>query len=293
MTKKMKKQIVMTMILFFGFALLFGLGTRTKAASNIKTLTKNKTYTTKLTGTAKHKVRYTTPANPSDSYSVYLKLYIDGKTVYSLKHENIFYYDVQLLTVKSNRVLIGITEYTDNEYTMFNNIYEYKNGKLKLLKNLATLTRSSGTKATKLLTGWGRGHLYSLSGTKLEVVWYDATVATGCICYVASYKIGTNSIKKNSTSNTVRMMTSDMDIGKANPKWTAKYTLKAYTTAGGSKNAFTIKPGNKVTLLTMTVKNGKRYLQVKNSSGKKGWIVNPDTDFNRPNGYFKECFFAG
>ncbi len=289
MTKGMKKLLLSVLVVFFGIFILFGAGTKAQAVSKIKTLTKNKTYSTKLTGKTTYKLCYKESKNSKYSECKDCKIYVNGKLKKTISTNSRYSYNytVKLLTVSSNRKLIYVQDHEDNDYVDFNYIYEYKNGKMVLLKDLCSLTRSSGTKADKLLTGWGRGELYSFDGKTLCMRWDDCTAATGNIYYIASYTIKGTSITKNSTTNAIR----SVRTGKANPKWTAKCTFKAYTAIGGSKLAFTVKPNDIVTMKLMTVKNGKRYFQVTNSKGKTGWVLNPS--YVEGEGYFKECLFAG
>ncbi|KIR02818.1 hypothetical protein P261_01633 [Lachnospiraceae bacterium TWA4] len=285
-----KKKFGILLFFILSFILLFGFGTRADAASRIQNLKVNKTYKTKLTGTKTYKVQYKEVTHKGTDYNKDFRLYIDGKLKKEIKSQWAYGYKVQLLTVNSKRILIAVSDMEDNDYVDFNYIYEYKNNKLVLLKNLCDLTRSKNVeKATKLLNPGARGQIHSFDGKKLTLRWSDTTTATGLIEYMISYKISGNKITKSSTANAVRSATT----GKTNPKWTSKYTLKAYTTAGGKKVAFTIKKGDKVTLKQMTIKGGKRYLQLTNSKRKTGWILNPTYDSKRTDGYFKESFFAG
>ncbi len=292
MLRMSRKSLLILSTIVLGIILIFGYHKNIEAASRVKTLNVNTTYTTRLTGAENHRIMFKYTDNKGYSEFKDCKIYIDGKLKKTISSNNYgsYYYEVKLLSVNANRNLIYIENRSDSDYVDFNNIYEYKNGKLILLKNLCTLTRCSGDRADKLLTGWARGTLYSFDGKTLCIKWQDSTVATGNIYYITSYTISGNKITKNSTANAVRSLKN----GKTNPKWTARYTMKAYTTAGGRNVAFTVNTNDIITIKVMTVKNGRRYLQVTNSKGKSGWLLNPNTySDGKYDGYFKECILAG
>ena len=55
-------------------------------------------------------------------------------------------------------------------------------------------------------------------------------------------------------------------------KYIAARTLTAYTSTSGSKRAFTVSKGSSVHIYALYQKGSKRYIKVKNSNGKYGYI---------------------
>ncbi len=200
-------------------------------------------------------------------------------------------FEVQLLTVNSNRILFEIKDVCRPDYNTFHNIYEYKNGKLVRLAKLFYLTKEQKY-ADLVLTDSATSELCSsFDGKKMIVKWYDQNPATGNICFRIAYTISGNTIKQVGTAQTIYYYNKS-DKLSTKPKWTACRKFTAYKAAGVKTKVYTVNPGDKVTLKTMTVKNKNRWIQITNSKGKTGCFIVP-ANYIYQNGYFKEARFAG
>jgi len=258
-------------------------GIKTEAASRMKQLKVNKTYNYKLNGKKTNKIKFTQSRNGSSYYFETLKIYIDGQKKLTLKSQA-YSWNVTLCKISSSRTLLYVRDYTENDYNNLMRIYEYKNGKLTLISDLVKISRANDWGKYSPLSSWSRGTLTSVGKNKITVKWSETTNSTGIIYVNITYKISGANIKRKGTSYKVSLY-------KKN-SWTARRTIKTYTKAGGGKKAFTIKTGNKVKIIKFTTKNGKRYIQIKNSKGKKGWYKDADSS-NMGKGWFKEALFAG
>ena len=256
-------------------------GIKTEAASRMKKLTEDKTYNYKLNGKKTNKIKYTYTPHFYDEF-VALNIYIDGQKKLTLK-KNAYSWNVTLCKISSTRTLFYIRDYSNSDYNDFMRIYEYKNGKLKLIGDLVKLSRANDSNKYSPLSRWSRGEIKSVGKNKLTVKWMETTWSTGIIYVNITYNISGSKAKRKGSTYKVTPYRSN--------SWTARRSIVTYTKAGGNKKAFTIKVGNKVKILNFKTKNGKRYLQVKNSKGKKGWYK--DADSYTLTGWFKEAFFAG
>ncbi len=257
-----------------------------EAASKVKKLSVGKTYTTGLTGSKKHQVKFTYTKDSEFSYDrEILNLYVDGKLVKRIR-ECAYSWDVSLCRISSKRTLICVRDCSDNDYNDCLKILEYKNNQMTELADLASLTRNTYGETDKILTGWARGDLLKVSGKKLVIRWMDTGAATGMFYVDISYKISGDEISR--VGNTYALKNTKMTWIKT--KWTANRNITTYTAAGGKKKSFLIRRGEKVTGIKMTRKNGNLYFQVKNARGKKGWFQ--DSTYSKGK-YFEEAAFAG
>lgn len=267
--KKHFLKIITIFILIFSFFLF---SNTAEAAKNVKSLKPGKSYTTKLTGSKRHKVKYTfNEANGT------VKLFINGKCVKSLK--NTWWPEVCLLKITDSKNLIYIHDCGPSDDTGYVKIYEYKNQKLKLLADLLTITQK------KYANRIHYAMLQSVTSEKITVKWQIQSNSLGSSFEVKiPYKIGKTKITRSGTSYNIKQWD-----GKV-AKFTANRKIKVYTKAGGDKLAFIVKKGQKVTITKIYGKNGKTYFQLKNKNGKTGWYKDPDNYVN--GGFFKECFFS-
>lgn len=268
--RKLLISFITMLLLVFSFALF---SNTAEAAKNYKRLEERTVYKTKLTGSKQYKVKYTYNID-----TMKFKLFINGKCVKTLN--DTWWPEVNLLKVKSNRNLIYIHDCGPSEDTGYIKVYEYKNDKLKLLRDLATISQEKYSRHLSF------ANLKSVISEKITIKWSIQSNALGSSFNVdIPYKIGTSKITRSGTSYKLK----DWDGNQV--KFTANRKIKTYTKAGGDKLAFTVKKGQKVTIMRLYGKNGKTYIQVKNSNGKVGWFRDPDNYVE--GGYFKECLFAG
>ncbi len=296
----MKKRHYIISAFLVLFLLLIGSGIKSEAAT-VQTLKSNTTYTKPLTGTAKHKIKYTQVK--SGSYYKNLKLMIDNKTVRNIsgKKDEVMSYNVYLLTVAKKRTLIAVIAHSDSGLMPFMNLYEYKNKKLTFLVDFGKLSRSSNyEKADKLLTPWARCKIRSVSTNQIILSWVDQTPATGNIAMNIAYKISGSSVKRVGLSSEIRLSTSNMN----HPQWTVNRPLSGRSVLISQNYDFHVEEGDKVTLFAMTVQSGRRYMLLVDKDGNKGWVPVPfsldedklkkvDSSGKIIWGYFKECKFVG
>lgn len=251
-------------------------GIKADAANRMKTLKIGKTYNYKLDGKKSNQILCTYTSGPS--YSKKLNIYIDGNRKITLD-DWAYGWDVSLCKISSSRTLIYTRDSSDNDWCSGLRFYEYKNGQLKSLGNLASITRDY-----KPLSNWSRGKLIRVGKNQLRVKWLETTKSTGGIEVLIDYKVSGQKItKKGSIYQTKPMNRKNI--------WTAQRNIIAYKKAGGKKKALEIKAGEKVRIIGVTLKSHKQYLKVKNAKGKTGWYQDPSSYSS--GGWFKEALFAG
>lgn len=88
--------------------------------------------------------------------------------------------------------------------------------------------------------------------------------AIGCFCVYDNVKVNGYSVYNQYTANT-------SSFNRKN-KYIAAKNLTAYTSTSGTKRAFTIKKGYKAYIYALYQNGSKRYIKVKNSAGKYGYV---------------------
>lgn len=266
------------------FCMVF-LGTcmSSEAGSRMKKLKVGRTYTTRLTGNEKHKVKFTYTERIDFDAGV-LNLYVDGKLVKRIRRYA-FTWEVNLCRVSPKRTLLYLRDCSNNDYNEYMKLLEYKDGRFIELGDLVGLTRNESYEQTdKLLSGWARGHLRKVGANKVVVRWMDTGMATGIFYVDIPYKISGDEVSRMGESYVLKA------TSWIKTKWTANRSIAAYTSAGGNKKSFSVRKGEKVTGLKMIKKNGTFYFQIRNSKGKKGWFKDSNYTIGQ---YFKEAVFAG
>lgn len=251
-------------------------GLKADAASGMKKLKIGKTYSCRLDGKKANKIQCTYTEKAGGG--VGLNIYIDGKKQITL-NDWAYSWDVAICRISAKRNLLYVRDHSDNDWCAGLRLYEYKKGKLKLLKNLTNISRDDSP-----LSNWARGDLIRVKGKTLTVRWSETTKSTGMIRVLITYQVSGNKIKKIGKS---------YEIGPISGKnsWTAKQSIVTYKKPGGTGSAFTVYAGEKVKLLRVQVKKKQRYLQVKNAAGQKGWYQDPS--YYPAGGWYEEASFAG
>lgn len=283
---KKKVNVGKGLFLLAVFCMVF-LGTcmKPEAGSRMKKLKVGRTYTTKLTGNKKHKVKFTYTKNKDEHYDVAaLNLYVDGKVVKRI-WEGKFGWEVSLCRISPKRTLIFLRDEIENDCNEYMKLLEYKDGRFIELGDLVGLTRNESYEQTdKLLSGWARGHLRKVGANKVVVRWMDTGMATGIFYVDIPYKISGDEVSRMGESYVLKA------TSWIKTKWTANRSISTYTSVGGNKKSFNVRKGEKVTGLKMVKKNGMFYFQIRNSKGKKGWFKDSNYTIGQ---YFKEAVFAG
>lgn len=281
--RKWKKAIKCLVVFMMLCAAFLGSKTEAEAASRMRKLKVGKTYTTKLTGNEKHKVKFTyTKGEYFDAEA--LNLYVDGEKVKTIRQQA-HIWNVFLCKISPKRTLLCVEDSTDNDYNECMKILEYKDNQMTELADLAEMTRNTYEETDKLLTSWARCELRKVEANKLVVRWMDTGAAVGIFNVDIPYKISAQEIRRGGSGAYALKKTKWIRT-----KWTANRSITTYTAAGGSKASFTVRSGEKVTGVKMTRKNGNLYFQIKNARGKKGWFKDSNYSIGQ---YFKEAVFAG
>ena len=281
--RKWKKATKYLMVFMTLCVVFLGSKTEAEAASRMRKLKVGKTYTTKLTGNEKHKVKFTyTKGEYYDAET--LNLYVDGEKVKTIR-QCAYSWNVFLCRISPKRTLLCVEDSKDNDYNGCMKILEYKNHQMTELADLAEMTRNTYGETDKLLTSWARCDLRSVKANKLVVRWTDTGAAVGIFYVDIPYKISAQGISRGGSGAYALKKTTWIKT-----KWTANRSITTYTAAGGKRVSFKVRSGEKVTGVKMTRKNGNMYFQIKNSRGKKGWFKDSNYSIGQ---YFKEAVFAG
>jgi len=210
------------------------------------------------------------------------KIIVNNKTVWTQKEKDPYYcIRVTLYRVSKKQIYFEILVYgweDSNEH--LHTLYQMKAEKLKsicdfrkpILKYMNDGRYSIGIK--------------SMTSKKMVVEGYNQFYATGVINWKMTYKLKGGKWQRQGSSYAVYRW-DNLE------KWTAGRKITAYTTAGGSKKAFTVNPGDKVKIKKIQLKKNNTYIQLVNSKGKKGWMKNPKTYDWGEEYYFKENMFVG
>ena len=281
---KKKVNVGKGLFLLAVFCIMFlGSCMKPEAASRMKKLKVGRTYTTRLTGNEKHKVKFTYTKRIDFDAGV-LNLYVDGKLVKRIRRYA-FTWEVNLCRVSPKRTLLYLRDCSNNDYNEYMKLLEYKDGRFIELGDLVGLTRNESYEQTdKLLSGWARGHLRKVGANKVVVRWMDTGMATGIFYVDIPYKISGDEVSRMGESYVLKA------TSWIKTKWTANRSIAAYTSVGGNKKSFSVHKGEKVTGLKMIKKNRTFYFQIRNSKGKKGWFKDSNYTIGQ---YFKEAVFAG
>jgi len=205
-----------------------------------------------------------------------LAVYVNGKKALKLNKKAFNTsndgYTLQLATLKNGKVFLYVRSKWYNQLDATNRLYRYKGGKLVLAKDLIKIAdtrdglKSDGTVARS----------YGLRGPNGITVSGNRIIANGML---ANSLVGSGSFDINLLYKKGKLVlsprTSTLDIGSYTYPSTqtlkAKGSIAAYKSATGSKKAFTIKKGQKVTVKKISIRNKDPRVQVK--VGKKtGWL---------------------
>ncbi|MDE6908222.1 MAG: hypothetical protein K2P21_08690, partial [Lachnospiraceae bacterium] len=223
---KKKVNVGKGLFLLAVFCIMFlGSCMKPEAASRMKKLKVGRTYTTRLTGNEKHKVKFTYTKRIDFDAGV-LNLYVDGKLVKRIRRYA-FTWEVNLCRVSPKRTLLYLRDCSNNDYNEYMKLLEYKDGRFIELGDLVGLTRNESYEQTdKLLSGWARGDLRKVGANKLVVRWMDTGAATGIFYVDIPYKISGDEVSRMGESYGLKA------TKWIKTKWTANRSFAAYTSAG-------------------------------------------------------------
>ena len=136
---KKKVNVGKGLFLLAVFCIMFlGSCMKPEAASRMKKLKVGRTYTTRLTGNEKHKVKFTYTKRIDFDAGV-LNLYVDGKLVKRIRRYA-FTWEVNLCRVSPKRTLLYLRDCSNNDYNEYMKLLEYKDGRFIELGDLVGLT---------------------------------------------------------------------------------------------------------------------------------------------------------
>lgn len=265
--------------------IFFVLPTQAKAAGKCNTLSKGKTYNYNLDGKgASEKIKYgVSPGSKlSDGRRNYtVKVFVNSKTVYNKTFKSydsnpvrIIVSDVNTSDKKMELLILEGESLFDSWTSQINHIryYTYASGKTTYVQDLVSLFKSGYSSKVDGIHG-----LSDSSGKYFSVNGKGGLTAKVCLKFAEDdYKHLQRTVTLKNGKFTIKTIAdsnfSDLDCNN----YKMKKDLKAYTTAGGKKAAFTMKKGKKVLVTGVyRTSKGALYFKVK-YNGKYGY-VSPST----------------
>lgn len=241
---------------------------KAQAASTISTkvngASTTKTFYADLTGDGKADTVKIVPYKHQSFGSTFinqLKVTINGKNAGTIPVNDVQAYSVKYLHLSNSKEFLAI-EATWCMSIELDAIYRYTGGKLKKVGDLSLYAYMSST-------------ISSVSSSSIKVKYTGLPEETGWLAWTYTYQYKNGKFVLSPTSVSVKSDAAAQRDGydsyyKKN-KMKALKTLTFYTTAGGSKKAFTASKGSWLTLKKIKVTSKAAYLQFANSSGKTGW----------------------
>lgn len=201
-----------------------------------------------------------------------------------LKEENVDYWDLrpELIQTKDH-VYLFITTCHDNDYLTLSKIYEYADGKLEQRLDLDSV-------AGKIFYQYNPT-IYDVKDDYIEIKFDGQSYMLARANLRFGFRAGVDgklSVTNKTTTVSYPKKRMNMNTGKI---YTSKYLvttkkLQAYKSSSGTKKAFTIKKGTKLTISRVSVSGKKARFYCKTNAGKKGWL---DSKQN----VFKDLMYAG
>ncbi|MDR1851673.1 MAG: hypothetical protein LBR21_03360 [Propionibacteriaceae bacterium] len=223
----------------------------------------------KLTGSATHTIQYDRKKNTAKKTTEFY-LTIDGKRVWKSDTTKAEGVEVSVLRVSKNERLINIVTSFVNDYILSDKLYRYEGEKLKLVANLL----KAMPKQSDYRQFVGTTVETKSDGTIAKHLTLEDT-AMGLFHVRATFKLSGSKVTFGKKAMNMSLWTGGDGVHVKTHHATAYRKLQTYTTAGGTKKAFTVAKGQSITIGNMKVVNGKVYFLisiVKNSKEYRGWI---------------------
>ncbi len=222
------------------------------------------------------------PTKKKDGYESGWKIFINGTEAYRQKGEYVEYLTVMLWPVNDTTTYVDIAdEVGANDDVSAHGLYVYQGGTLKQTCNLYD-------PIVRCINNYHfQSEIVELTEDRMTVECYDQLASTGGIRWRIPYELKNGKwTPKTDTYSLVK--------GSTKTRFTVSKKFIIYKKAGGKRKVATVRKGAKVRLLGICQKKKQTYVQVRLSSGKKGWYRNPKKikDWSYP-AYFKEVQFAG
>lgn len=226
------------------------------------------------------KVKYTKLDNQDDENSATMRVFVNNKKVFEQTREDSPNWHLRLIKLENGKVILDISSTIESNDACIHQLYVCRDNKLKSIYNFQ--------KYFENYADYYSADVVEVSGNTLKLTVNAQFYTTGSVkydmklCYI-NYKDG--AFERASNGYTLNYK----EMNKRN-KWTATRKIKVYKRAGSSNVAFTLKKKDVVTINKITFINNKVYIQVKNRSGKTGYIP-AAKQYN--GSYFKEAQYAG
>lgn len=239
------------------------------ASSYIKNMKSNVNYYYDLDGDGKkEKIKQVTYRD--NNLMTVTKLYINGKLKKTYENIRSIYVSIADFNKYDSKkeICVGIQSSNFSYYPM-TNIFRYnKDGSYKNYRFMGKIEKIDNKTGTIMLE-------YGSSSESKYFKSFDK-VFGGYGVQIKNYiKVGKSSITSVNRKNAT--VTGDTAQSYYNPV----KAMKAYTSTSCKTKAFNISRNDNVKILTLCQTGGKKYVKVKNKSGKVGWVkVGSVTAFN-------------
>lgn len=197
----------------------------------------------------------------TSNYRTVASFYVNGKKVYTLPKTDCYTAGYRIITLKNGKHFIYACTEGPNSGISQHMVLQYKGSKMNKIINFTSLM--------KLYQGasyinWYPNDGITVSGNTIKVNFTSMNWTLGARSFTFTYKYSGGTLKRASYGGNI---TSYMPT-----KYVAAKKFAVYKKVDSSSKAFYVFKGNKVTVSKYHLKNGKLWLQIKNSRGKTGWI---------------------
>ena len=220
-----------------------------------------------------------------------LDLYVNDSQPSSFIDDYAYMWRMEKGTLSDGRTLLFAMSVSDNDYTeQVLALTEAEAGLPFQSTDLAKLSRTEGETADHILSGWARGVAFvKAEGDTFTVRWTDTLACAGIVSVDLDYQIDGAKVTQVDRPGI-------LDDTKT---WTAWQSFSVKTDVGSDQEAFSVAPGETVSLLQVVLDNGTRWILCRNANGGEGWFADPDSAAWEGSGdglhwgYFDEAHFAG
>ena len=257
--KKENMKKFLTICMFLMGLVIFSVLPVQAAAPKMYTLQPGKTYDQyDITGDGeKDKLKIVQVEGAYDGYWAELNLYVNSKKAGTIKG-SFNEMSARIITLSNGKSFLCVRGCTDNDISIFNGLYQYRNGKIVQVVNF-------------LNTIYGRpvndAAIY-LNGNSVTVRTEEMSYSLGYCTTAYTYKYQNGSLVRTSNyGKYTRLNAADKTTGL----FTAAKNIQAYKGPGSAEKAFAIRKNSTVKILNCWTSGNKMYIRVKCGS-KTGWI---------------------
>lgn len=209
-----------------------------------------------------------------------LEISINGRRAFRLKDpyyegDATYRYEVKLCTLDRNNVLFFIRTISETEHYNFCRLFQYKNGKLKMVLDLKKIYKNIFHYRECI-------DVSSAGNGRIRFRWYGQVGVTGALNWNVTFVDSGGTLKRQ--GRTCPVLSKDR-----NKTWTASRSFRAYETARLSTTVFQVKLGDKVKVTSVYNDAKRLYIRIINQKGQAGWVPCP----NDSSPYFRESIYVG